>query len=145
MVGEVLRRAGRAGKPELALEQVTGLKTDSLSKLWRSEIEASYDPLTRVTTYTYNASGTMTSVKNALNQTTTFTPNADGTLASVTDPLASNPAIASDTWTATATGGATGYSATGSGSINDSLTIPSGSSVTYTVVASISSSAYRIR
>jgi uncharacterized repeat protein (TIGR01451 family) len=35
--------------------------------------------------------------------------------ASVTDPLALNPAISSDTWTATATGGATGYSATGIG------------------------------
>jgi surface antigen Omp85-like protein/WD40 repeat protein len=49
MVGEILRRAGHAGSAELALEQVTGLKTDSLSKLWRSEIEASYDPLSRVT------------------------------------------------------------------------------------------------
>ena len=37
-----------------------------------------------------------------------------------TDPLALNPAITSDTWTATATGGATGFSASGSGSISDS-------------------------
>jgi WD40 repeat protein len=49
MVGEILRKAGRNGKPEIALEQVTGLKTDSLSKVWRSEIEASYDPLSKVT------------------------------------------------------------------------------------------------
>ena len=61
--------------------------------------------------------------------------------ASVTDPLASNPAISSDTWTATGSGGATGFSASGSGSIDDSLTIPSGGSVTYTVVATITSSA----
>ena len=49
MVGEILRKAGHAGKPEIALEQVTGLKTDSLSKLWRAAIEASYDPLSTVT------------------------------------------------------------------------------------------------
>ena len=61
--------------------------------------------------------------------------------ASVTDPLALNPAITSDTWTATGSGGATGYSSSGSGSIADSLTIPAGGSVTYTVVATIWSSA----
>ena len=61
--------------------------------------------------------------------------------ASVTDPLALNPAISSDTWTATGSGGATGFSASGSGSISDSLTIPAGGSVTYTVVAAIKSSA----
>jgi uncharacterized repeat protein (TIGR01451 family) len=61
--------------------------------------------------------------------------------ASVTDPLALNPAIASDTWTATGSGGTTGYTASGSGTISDSLTIPSGGSVTYTVVAAIRSSA----
>ena len=44
--------------------------------------------------------------------------------ASVTDPLALNPAITSDTWTATGTGGATGYSASGSGNIGDSLDHP---------------------
>jgi WD40 repeat protein len=48
-VGEILRKAGRAGRPELALEQVTGLTTDSLSKLWRAAIEAAYTPLTQVT------------------------------------------------------------------------------------------------
>ena len=61
--------------------------------------------------------------------------------ASVTDPLALNPAIASDTWTATGTGGATGFSASGSGNIGDSVTIPAGGSVTYTVTAAIRSSA----
>jgi Tol biopolymer transport system component len=48
-VGEILRRAGRAGNTELALQAITGLRTDSLSKLWRHEIEASYDPLRLVT------------------------------------------------------------------------------------------------
>src|SRR6202034_3732912 len=57
------------------------------------------------------------------------------------DPLALNPAIASDTWTATGSGGATGYSASGTGNIGDSLTIPAGGSVTYTVTAAIRSSA----
>ena len=61
--------------------------------------------------------------------------------ASVTDPLALNPDIASDTWTATGSGGATGFSASGSGSIADSVTIPAGGSVTYTVTATIYSTA----
>jgi uncharacterized repeat protein (TIGR01451 family) len=60
---------------------------------------------------------------------------------SVTDPLALNPAISSDTWTATASGGVSGFSASGSGNISDSLTIQPGGWVTYTVVAAIRSSA----
>jgi uncharacterized repeat protein (TIGR01451 family) len=59
----------------------------------------------------------------------------------VTDPLALNPAIASDTWTATGSGGTTGFSASGSGSISDSPTIPAGGAVTYVVSATIRSSA----
>ena len=50
-------------------------------------------------------------------------------------------AISSDNWTATATGGATGFSATGSGNINDTVTMPVGSRITYTVVAQISAAA----
>ena len=61
--------------------------------------------------------------------------------ATVTDPLALNPDIASDTWTATQTGGASGFSATGSGTINDSVTIPAGGSITYSVTALLTSSA----
>ena len=49
-----------------------------------------------------------------------------------TDPLALNPAITSDTWTARGSGGATGFSASGTGTIDDSVTIPAGGSVTYT-------------
>ncbi len=61
--------------------------------------------------------------------------------ASVTDPLALNPAITSDTWTATGSGGAAGFSPSGSGSIADSVTIPAGGSVTYTVTANLRPSA----
>jgi uncharacterized repeat protein (TIGR01451 family) len=57
------------------------------------------------------------------------------------NPLAAIHAIGSDTWTATATGGASGFTPSGSGSIDDIVTIPSGGSVTYTVTAAISSSA----
>ena len=50
-------------------------------------------------------------------------------------------AITSDTYTAVATGGATGFTASGSGNINDTVTMPAGSTITYTVVANISASA----
>jgi uncharacterized repeat protein (TIGR01451 family) len=66
---------------------------------------------------------------------------SDAIGAHVTDPLATNPALSSDTWTATATGGATGFSASGTGAINDTATIPAGAKITYSVVATISSSA----
>ena len=50
-------------------------------------------------------------------------------------------AIASDTFTAVATGGASGFTASGSGNINDTVNLPVGSTITYTVVANISGSA----
>ena len=50
-------------------------------------------------------------------------------------------AITSDTYTAVGTGGASGFTASGSGNINDTVGLPAGTSVTYTVTASISSSA----
>ncbi len=50
--------------------------------------------------------------------------------------------ITSDTWTAVPAGGATGFTASGSGAINDTgVNLPSGSTVTYTVVANVSGSA----
>jgi uncharacterized repeat protein (TIGR01451 family) len=50
-------------------------------------------------------------------------------------------AILGDTFTAAATGGATGFSATGTGTINNTVTLPSGSTVTYTVTANVSPTA----
>ena len=41
------------------------------------------------------------------------------------------------TWTATATGGATGFTASGSGNINDTVNLPVGSTITYTVTGTI--------
>jgi len=61
--------------------------------------------------------------------------------AEIYDPVTVIHAIGSDTWTATSTGGATGYSSSGSGSIDDIVTIPAGGSITYTVVASVNASA----
>jgi uncharacterized repeat protein (TIGR01451 family) len=57
------------------------------------------------------------------------------------NPLSVIHAISSDSWTATGSGGATGFTPSGTGSIDDIVTIPAGGSVTYTVVAVISSSA----
>ena len=46
------------------------------------------------------------------------------------------------TWTATATGGATGFTTPGSGNtINDTVTMPSGSTITYTVTGTINPTA----
>ena len=59
--------------------------------------------------------------------------------ASVVDTL---PAFfTSDTWTATQSGGASGFSASGSGNINDTVNLPVVSSITYTVTGTVSPSA----
>ena len=50
-------------------------------------------------------------------------------------------AIASDTFTAVGSGGAAGFTASGSGDISDTVDLPAGSTITYTVNASIDSSA----
>jgi uncharacterized repeat protein (TIGR01451 family) len=57
------------------------------------------------------------------------------------NPLTVNRSLSSDAYTATGTGGATGFTPSGSGNINDIVTIPAGGSITYTVVAVISASA----
>ena len=59
--------------------------------------------------------------------------------ASVTDVMPA--AIAGDTFTAVATGGATGFTAVGGGNINDTVNMPAGSTITYTVIANIHSGA----
>ncbi|MGO9959806.1 MAG: hypothetical protein ACLP50_28170, partial [Solirubrobacteraceae bacterium] len=64
--------------------------------------------------------------------------SADGV--SVLDAMPAG--LSSDAWTAAGTGGARGYSATGSGNINDlAVDMPSGSTVTYSVTAAVSRSA----
>jgi len=57
---------------------------------------------------------------------------------SVTDTF---PGIASCTWTSSAAGGATGSAGSGSGSISESLTLPPGSSMTYTATCDVDPSA----
>src|SRR5581483_8670278 len=59
--------------------------------------------------------------------------------ASVTDTLPAT--LTGATYTATATGGATGYAASGSGNLSNTVTMPAGSTITYVVKATISSSA----
>lgn len=65
------------------------------------------------------------------------------TSATVQDLLAANADIASDSFTVAATGGAsdTTHASSGTGSINDSLSMPSGSKITYTISATISATA----
>ena len=67
-------------------------------------------------------------------------PSAAATGVTVVDQL---PAVLeSATFTATSTGGATGFTASGSGSINDTgIQMPVGSTITYTLTATVSSSA----
>ncbi len=71
----------------------------------------------------------------------TLTVSNDGpdnaTAVAVTDPLGSNSNLSGDTFTATASGGATGFTASGSGSINDMVKLPAGSSIVYTVTAQL--------
>ena len=50
-------------------------------------------------------------------------------------------AIASDNFTAVGSGGASGFTAAGAGNINDTVNMPSGSTITYTVVANIGAGA----
>ncbi len=57
--------------------------------------------------------------------------------ATIADPLPSG--VSSDTWTATQAGGASGFSATGTGNIDDTdVDLPAGSSVTYVITANLS-------
>jgi uncharacterized repeat protein (TIGR01451 family) len=62
----------------------------------------------------------------------------------VSDPLSSNPVLTDDTFTAMGTGGASGFtpSATGAGfnDIDDTVDLPAGSTITYTVVADLTTS-----
>src|SRR5690348_1389575 len=55
--------------------------------------------------------------------------------ATVSDALPSGITTAS--WTAVAAGGATGFSASGTGAISDTVTMPVGSSITYTVTMTV--------
>jgi uncharacterized repeat protein (TIGR01451 family) len=65
---------------------------------------------------------------------------ASATNTSITDPIPAD--LTSDTWTATQTGGASGFSASGTGNINQTgATLPAGSSITYTVTGLVSPTA----
>src|SRR4029078_10407098 len=50
-------------------------------------------------------------------------------------------AIQSDTFTAVGAGGASGFTANGAGNINDTVNMPAGSTIIYTIVANIRASA----
>ena len=86
--------------------------------------------------------GSASAVPGAATTYTIVVTNAgpsDVTGATVKDTLPA--AITSATFTATATGGPTGFTTPGAGNINDTVNMPNGSTITYTLVANISSSA----
>ncbi len=67
---------------------------------------------------------------------------ASATGRTITDSTLTTVFPSGDTWTATTTGSATGFSATGSGNIDDTnVTLPAGSSITYKITGTLSSSA----
>src|SRR5207249_3017787 len=59
--------------------------------------------------------------------------------ATVTDPLPAN--ISGATYTASQSGGATGFTISGSGNLNDTVTMPAGSTITYTVTGTVNAGA----
>ena len=59
--------------------------------------------------------------------------------ASITDPIPAD--LTGGTWTATNTGGASGYSPTGTGNISNTVTLPAGSSITYVITGTVSPTA----
>ncbi len=74
--------------------------------------------------------------------TVTVTNSGSGAATGLTiaDPLPS--ALTSATYTATETGGASGYTASGSGNIDDTaVSLPAGSTITYTLTATVSPTA----
>lgn len=86
--------------------------------------------------------GKTTVVPGSTNTYTIVVTNAGPnpvTGASVVDNFPS--AFTGVSYTATATGGASGFAASGSGSINHTVTMPVGSSITYTVTGTISAAA----
>ena len=85
-----------------------------------------------VTTATAGGSVTYTIVVSNAGPST-----ATGATAADTFPAACTAV----TWTSVAAGGATGNTASGSGNISDTLTLPAGGSVTYTATCSISGAA----
>ncbi len=89
---------GSCGCAELTM-QYNGLGmitsgTDQLGQSWQMEyhptlnrVSRTVDELGRETLFTYDASGNVISIRNALFQTTSFTYDAFGQLTGVTDPL----------------------------------------------------------
>jgi Listeria-Bacteroides repeat domain (List_Bact_rpt) len=64
----------------------------------------------------------------------------DGTF-TLSDPIGQNPDISTDTYTAVETGGASGFTSSGTGSIDDNTILPGDSQIVYTINAVILSSA----
>jgi uncharacterized repeat protein (TIGR01451 family) len=89
-----------------------------------------------------NTDGQTTAAAGAAITYTIVATNAglsNATGATVVDTLPTT--LSGVTYTATQTGGATGYTASGSGNLSNTVTMPAGSAITYLVHATLSSSA----
>jgi uncharacterized repeat protein (TIGR01451 family) len=83
--------------------------------------------------------GKATAVPGASDTYTIVVTNAGPSSVTGATVMDTFPAIFTGvTWTATATGGATGFTASGSGNINDTATMPVGSTITYMATGTIS-------
>jgi uncharacterized repeat protein (TIGR01451 family) len=74
-----------------------------------------------------------------IDYTITVTNSGDAPVDGVVvgDSLSENPELANDAYSATGTGGASGYTAHGFGDIDDTVDLPGDSSITYQVVAEL--------
>lgn len=102
--------------------------------------ETDSDTLTPQTDVSVTKTDGVTNVNPGTSTTYTITVSNSGPSTATSTSLIDNfpGAITNATWSSTGAGGATGNTANSSGNINETLTLPPGSSVTYTVTATIS-------
>ena len=126
--GQLGQRVGAAGVTDGNLANNTATDTDTLGPVADLQVtvtdgQASAVPGTPIT-YTIVVTNAGPS-------------NVSGATVADTFPAA----LSGINYTASATGGATGFTANGSGNVNDTVTLPAGSTITYIVSATLSAAA----